>query len=298
MANSDNVVTTTSEAPQKVSAFKKWTQQHEQLWQMAKFFVFSMCSGATEGVTYIVFGSLLLIPLQSLAIGKVDFLFFHYDNGMFYDMIAYLVSTTVGNMVSFVLNRKKTFKSASNVTYSITATLIMIAFIIFYSTYFGPKLNVAIGELLPFFNESASMIAVRNFVGKTLMSFVTFVFVFLMDKFVILPESKEQKLANKARKEAIENGTLVVETKVVVNKPLAKKFLVAALVAMAVGAVGFVLGNLGFDKGTLNTVAPTLAVKLELIIGALIFGIGEILLFAFVAEKLGDEVIVKETEIK
>lgn len=292
----NKVINAQTDTPKKQSAFKRWTEKNAQLWQLIKFFVFSCCSGLTEGVTYIVMGSLLLIPLASKGIGDIHFLFFNYDNGMFYDMIAYLVSTTVGNMVSFVLNRKKTFKSANNVTFSVTATLIMIVFIIFYSTVLGPKLNVAIGELIPWFNTNDGTIAIRNFIGKTLMSFATFVFVFLMDKFVILRESKEQKAAAKARKAAIENGELVVETTTVVNKELAKKFLISAIVFLVVGAIGFAAGNIPYFTAHMTT--PTTAIMATLIAGAVIFGVGEILMFAFVAEKLGEEKEIEPEENK
>ena len=288
MAN-ETTNTAVKEKSGKSSAFKRWTEKNAQIWQFIKFFMFSICSGATEGITYMVMGSLLLIPLASVGFKWWIFNYTSIDTGFFSDFIAYLVSASVGNLVSFVLNRKKTFKSANNVTFSITATLIMIAFIICYSAYFGPKLNTAIGALIPWFNTTASTIALRDFIGKNIMCFITFMFVFLMDKFVILRESKEEKEAKKLKKELAEQGE-VKNTIKVVNKVLAKKFITAAVVFLVVGAVGLAAGNILFYTG--GKLATTLITVL-LIAGAIIFGVGEILVFAFVAEKLGDEV---ETE--
>ena len=273
----------------KQSAIKRWTDKNAQLWQVMKFFAFSMCSGATQGVTFFVLGALVLIPLHSKALPPIDFWVFHYDSGMLYDLVAYFVSVMAGNMISFALNRKKTFKSASNITYAITATLIMILFIIVYSTVLGPKLDVWLGELIPWFNTSATTVAIRDFAGQTIMSFFTMCFVFLMDKFVILPESKEAKAEKKARKAAAEANEALIATKKVVNEALAKKFLISALVLFVAGIILLVAGNVSYTGGD---TAPTTAVIAALISGSVIFGIGEIVFFFFVAEKLGDEVEV------
>ena len=276
---------------EKQSAFKRWTDKNAQLWQVLKFFVFSMCSGATQAVTFIVLGSLVLIPLHSNELPPIDFWVFHYKSGMLYDLVAYFVSVMAGNMISFALNRKKTFKSASNIVYSITATLVMILFIIVYSTVLGPLLDDKLGELIPWFNSTDSTIAVRNFVGSTILSFFTMCFVFLMDKFVILPETKEAKAEKKARKAAAEANEEVKKTVKVVNEPLARKFLIIAIVLFVIGIIGLIAGNVMYPGGG---VAPSAVVITLLIAGSVIFGIGEIVIFFFVAERLGDEVEVDE----
>lgn len=276
---------------EKQSAFKKWTDKNAQLWQVMKFFVFSMCSGATQGITFFVLGALVLIPLHSKALPPFDFWIFHYDSGMLYDLVAYFVSVMAGNMISFALNRKKTFKTASNITYSITATLIMILFIIIYSTILGPKLDVKLGELIPWFNTSAQTVAIRDFSGQTIMSFFTMCFVFLMDKFIILPETKEAKAQKKARKQAAEQNLEAKKTVKIVNEKLAKKYLISAIVLFVIGIILLIIGNVMYPGGG---VLPTPAVIITLITGSVIFGIAEIIIFFFVAEKLGDEVEEKD----
>lgn len=273
----------------KAGAFKRWTEKYAQLWQFLKFFMFSTCSGIAQSATYILLGSLLLIPLASKGLGAIRWWIFNYDSGMLYDLVAYFVSATVGNMISFVLNRKKTFKSAKNVTYSITATLVMIVFIICVCTYFGPKLNVALGNLFPALNNSAALIGLRNFIGQCLMSMASFVFVFFMDKFVILPESKAERAAKKARKQAArQNLADETETVKIVNEPLAKRFLISSLVFLVTGAIGLTAGNIIYYTQTMQV--PNAAVITLLTAGSILLGTGEILLSAFAAEKLGDTV--------
>ena len=278
---------------EKTGAFKRWTQRHAQIWQFIKFFLFSSCSGIAQSATYILLGSFLLIPLAAKSIGAIHWWIFHYDSGMLYDLVAYFASATVGNMISFVLNRKKTFKSAKNVTYSITATLIMIVFIICVCTYFGPKLNVALGDLFPALNGSEALIGVRNFIGQCLMSMLSFVFVFLMDKFVILPESKKAKAERKAKAaNASQGAASITKAGKIVNEPLAKGFQISALVVLITGAAGLAAGNILYYSKEARS--PDTAVIILLIAGSILLGVGEILFSAFVAEKMGDEI---ESEI-
>ena len=277
---------------EKTGAFKRWTQRHAQIWQFIKFFLFSSCSGIAQSATYILLGSFLLIPLAAKSIGAIHWWIFNYDSGMLYDLVAYFVSATVGNMISFVLNRKKTFKSAKNVTYSITATLIMIVFIICVCTYFGPKLNVALGGLFPALNGSEALIGVRNFIGQCLMSMLSFVFVFLMDKFVILPESKKAKTERKAKTDkTLESAVSVAKANKIINEPLAKRFRISALAILITGAAGLAAGNILYYSKEAQ--APDTAVIILLIVGSILLGVGEILFSAFIAEKMGDEI---ETE--
>lgn len=269
------------QAAENIGAFKRWTYRHARLWQFIKFFLFSSCSGIAQSATYILLSSFLLIPLASKSIGAIHWWIFNYEAGMLYDLVAYFVCATVGNMISFVLNRKKTFKSAKNVTYSITATLIMIVFIICVCTYFGPKLNVALGELFPALNGSEALIGVRNFIGQCIMSMLSFVFVFFMDKFVILPESKEKK-------QSATNDITPSEKPVkIVNEPLARGFLISSLVILIAGAAGLAAGNVIYDSQSVQT--PTAAVILLLIAGSILLGVGEILFSAFIAERMGEQ---------
>lgn len=282
----DELINTTDEIQEteKIGAFKRWAGRHARLWQFIKFFLFSSCSGIAQSATYILLSSFLLIPLASKSIGAIRWWIFNYEAGMLYDLVAYFVCATVGNMISFVLNRKKTFKSAKNVTYSITETLIMIAFIICVCTYFGPKLNVALGELFPALNGSEALIGVRNFIGQCIMSMLSFVFVFFMDKFVILPESKGKK----AQTQAATDDIIFLDKPIkMVNEALAKGFLISSLVILISGAAGLAVGNIVYYSRSVET--PDTAVIVSLIIGSILLGVGEILFSAFIAEKMGEQ---------
>lgn len=272
------------ETIKKKSGFKKFTEKYAQLWQLIKFTLASMVAGISEYATYMILGMLVLTPLAAQGF---HWWIFNYDAGSssgLCDMIAYLVSTTVGNMVSFVINRKKTFKSATNVTFSVTATLIMIAFIICCSTYLGPVFTTMVTGW--FKNATLGNPTLKEFIcktiGKTLICMFTFFFVFIMDKLVILREPHKTKEQKALEKKAAEEESML-PTKKVVNNALAKKFLIFAVILAVVSVAAIIIGRMS-------------TVTWLLISGSILVGIAYILIVAFAVEKIGDKVPIKPDE--
>ena len=259
----------------KQSAFKVWTEKHANLWQIIKFTLVS------RG------------PLMNIS---VDWFIFHYPGGaegtVLADgtiarggacvLVAYLVSTIVGNFVSFVVNRKTTFKSVANVKFSIIATMIMIVFIIFYSTVLGGLANSWVGTWKIFENADGNFLLtfLMQNIGKFMITIITFVFVFLMNKFVILREEKKTKEQKEAEKREAEERA-ARPSKVVVNKALSNKFLVATIVLIVLAVVGIAVGLIA-------------QINALLIVGSVLFGIGYIALIAFIVEVVGTKVPVEE----
>ena len=274
----------------KQSAFKVWTEKHADLWQIIKFTLVSMIAGTSEMVLYNVFLWILRGPLMNIS---VDWFIFHYPGGaegtVLADgtiarggacvLVAYLVSTIVGNFVSFVVNRKTTFKSVANVKFSIIATMIMIVFIIFYSTVLGGLANSWVGTWKIFENADGNFLLtfLMQNIGKFM---ITFVFVFLMNKFVILREEKKTKEQKEAEKREAEERA-ARPSKVVVNKALSNKFLVATIVLIVLAVAGIAVGLIA-------------QINALLIVGSVLFGIGYIALIAFIVEVVGTKVPIEE----
>ena len=276
----------------KQSAFKVWTKKHADLWQIIKFTLVSMIAGTSEMILYNVFLWILKAPLESIS---VNWFIFHYpagpegtilDNGTIARggacvLVAYLVSTIVGNFVSFVVNRKTTFKSVANVKFSIIATMVMIVFIIFYSTVLGGLANSWVGTWAIFQNtDNGFLIFLKQNIGKFLITMITFVFVFVMNKFVILREEKKTKEQKEAEKKAAEERA-AMPSKKVVNQALAKKFLIGMIVLLVCAVAGIAIGL----AASINAI---------LIIGSILFGVGYIFLIAFIIEAIGTKVPVDE----
>ena len=277
----------------KKSGFKVWTEKHADLWQIIKFTLVSMIAGTSEMVLYNVFLWVLRGPLMSIS---VDWFIFHYPAGaegtVLADgtiarggacvLVAYLVSTIVGNFVSFVVNRKTTFKSVANIKFSIIATMVMIVFIIFYSTVLGGLANSWVGTWKIFENADGNFLLtfLMQNIGKFLITMITFVFVFVMNKFVILREEKKTKEQKEAEKREAEERA-ARPSKKVINKALANKFLIAMIVLIVLAVAGIAIGL----AASINAV---------LILGSVLFGVGYIALIAFIVEAVGTKVPVEE----
>lgn len=171
---------------ENVSKFKKFTEEHQNVWQLIKFTLISMIAGATEMGSYLLLNSVFLKSLNSQ---PFHWWIFHYAGGLnaggLGTMIAFLVSTTLAQIISFVTNRKKTFNANNNVLYAAVTYTIMVVIIICLQTYTGPLIVSKIDSAL-------NMYEISSVLGKCIWMFLTFCIVFLMSKFVIMRRVEEK----------------------------------------------------------------------------------------------------------
>lgn len=171
---------------EEMTKFQKFTQEHAGLWQLIKFALISTIAAATEMVSYLLLNSVFLKSLNSQ---PFHWWIFHYEGGATGGqgtMIAFLVSTTLAQIVSFITNRKKTFNANNNVVFAAVTYTIMVLILICLQTYTGPmivsKINLAI-----------NMPELSSLLGKMIWMFLTFCIVFVMNKFVIMRHVTPQK---------------------------------------------------------------------------------------------------------
>ena len=170
--------------------FKKFIAEHQNIWQLIKFTLISSIAGIIEITSYLLLNSFILKDLNSR---PFHWWIFHYQGGSSGGqgtMIAFLVSTTLAQIVSFITNRKKTFNANNNLAFSIIAYTIMVITVIRLQTYTGPLLVTQISKIIN--NPDIS-----GLLGKFIWMFLTFIIVFVMSKFVIMrrvePKAKEKK---------------------------------------------------------------------------------------------------------
>lgn len=112
----------------KLADFDERTEQKgggkKTLWQFVKFSVMSSLAGITQ---YVVLNIMLLLPfIKALFDTPFTWFVFHYPvsaQGLGY-FIAYNVANTLAGLVSFIGNRKKTFKA--NNSFSITLLIYFV----------------------------------------------------------------------------------------------------------------------------------------------------------------------------
>ncbi len=125
--------------------FKAFTEKHAEVWKFVKF----SFTGASTSILdmavfsllfYVVFKSMNQTPVTNSPI--LAFLGIKYKGYMY----AYFTSTTIGYIASYIMNRKLTFKSNSNLLLSTTLFAIMVVVTIAFSTWFGAYLGTVIKD--------------------------------------------------------------------------------------------------------------------------------------------------------
>ena len=169
-----------------VTKVKEWLLAHKDILQIVKFIGISLIAFAAE---YAIFYALQFGLYD--ACGQEDFkwFLFEYKGGKdaafgLAGFIAFLVSKCVAEIISFIINRKKNFEADNNLVFSIVMYVITVVALIIFSTWLGGALSNVLGESLKEFGTT---------IGKLLGSFISFIVMFLMDKFVIMTKKGEKK---------------------------------------------------------------------------------------------------------
>lgn len=93
--------------------------------------------------------------------------------------ISFLIGNVVAKLISYLLNRKKTFKATNNLAISITLYVIMCVSLIIIETLIG-------APLADLFNKVISNAELCRTLSTITYSFADFIIVFLLEKFVIM----------------------------------------------------------------------------------------------------------------
>lgn len=113
--------------------------KHAELWKFVKFLIAGGGSSAIELVVHMlllnsVFAAMTAAPITNNVLNMIGIT----SKGYLY---TYLISTTVGYAIAFVLNRKLTFKADANPFISIVLYVIMVIFTIFANGWIGSAMT-------------------------------------------------------------------------------------------------------------------------------------------------------------
>lgn len=163
-----------------VMKFQKFMSAHANIWQIVKFTLISLIAFLAE------FASMYALQYGLLDVwGDVEFkwFLFHYAPGKeaaygLAGFVAFLGSKCIAEIISFAVNRKKTFNANNNVALSAVMYVITVIAIIILSTWLGGALGTVLGPV--------AGADIGNTISKLLGSLLSWVIMFLMDKFVIM----------------------------------------------------------------------------------------------------------------
>ena len=185
---------------------KAFMTRHGNIWQIVKFTLISLIAFLAE------FASMYALQYGLADVCGQDFhwFVFNYDasQGGQATFIAMLGSKCIAEIISFTINRKKTFNANNNVVFSAIMYVITVVALIIFSTWLAGPIGNAMGAHN--IDEGLS-----STVSKMVGSIISFVVIFLMDKFVIMrnvDKGDKEAAADSAEGEAMAAEALAADT--------------------------------------------------------------------------------------
>ena len=215
-AKTDEAGEEATDKPKKkgIKAMIAYIQAHEDLRQMVLFFLFSLICGASQFVTNMVFKyALEAVPELGTDYPFHWFVFNHPSTG---DFIGFLLGAIIGQVMTFVLNRKKTFKATNNVVIAAIAYAITAILIIILQTYLGGVVSTACTDAYKAANAGADPTGFISFLititGMLAGGITALILCFLANKFFIMRNWNTKKSKKAKEGEAVEGETVEGET--------------------------------------------------------------------------------------
>ena len=119
----------------KNSAFKRWTEKHAEIWKFIKFMIAGGGSSVIELIVHMVLLNTVFEAMTAQEITNPTLNMIGINSQGY--LYTYLISTTVGYAIAFILNRKVTFKADANPALSMALYFIMVVFTIFANGWIG-----------------------------------------------------------------------------------------------------------------------------------------------------------------
>lgn len=215
-AKTDEAGEEATDKPKKkgIKAMIAYIQAHEDLRQMVLFFLFSIICGASQFVTNMVFKyALEAVPELGTDYPFHWFVFNHPSTG---DFIGFLLGAIIGQVMTFILNRKKTFKATNNVVIAAIAYAITAILIIILQTYLGGVVATACTDAYKAANAGADPTGFISFLititGMLAGGITALVLCFLANKFFIMRNWNTKKSKKAKEGEAVEGEAVEGET--------------------------------------------------------------------------------------
>lgn len=173
--------------PPKLRKAVEYINSHEDVRQMVFFFMFSILCGLSQMiVTYALSAGL---KLASTLAGNFDWFVFKFDTTA--EFIGFLVGSVVGQVLTFVLNRKKTFNRPDYLVLRAIMYTVMAIIIIIMQTYLGGVVTSACYGAKP--DADGFLELVFNLTGQAVAGIAALIVNFLGNKFFVMRDWGKKK---------------------------------------------------------------------------------------------------------
>jgi len=165
---------------------ERFERKRPELWKFVKWNIMGALStvvevGAYALMRYVLFKNFLTAPIRMPPLLQRVFELVKLDQGKGY-LYAFLISITLGYIAAYILNRKLSFKSNSNVVLSSLLYTLNVVVVILVGSWVGTKFSVFLAQrdLLQW-----------DFLAKIVQMLVPAIWAYPLNRFVIFPKKKE-----------------------------------------------------------------------------------------------------------
>lgn len=171
---------------------------NEDVRQMVVFTLFSFICGGSQLIITLVLPALLKLAPETSVLNQK---FYGFDLGALKDVFGYpttsdfigfLIGSIVGQVLTFVLNRKKTFNCTNNVLVSGIMYVILAVTIIFVQTLLGSAIMTACMGAKPV-AQTEFLYQIYNLTGQAVGGITALVMSFVGNKFLVMRNWGEKK---------------------------------------------------------------------------------------------------------
>ena len=173
--------------PPKLRKAVEYINSHEDVRQMVFFFMFSILCGLSQMiVTYALSAGL---KLASTLAGNFEWFVFKFDTTA--EFIGFLIGSVVGQVLTFVLNRKKTFNRPDYLALRAIMYAVMAMIIIIMQTYLGGVVTSACYGAKP--DADGFLELLFNLTGQAVAGIAALIVNFLGNKFFVMRDWGKKK---------------------------------------------------------------------------------------------------------
>jgi len=188
----EKVQTNKKKLPKWLDKIITYLKEHEDIRQMVFFTLFSFICGGTQGLIT------LFLPMILRAINPAEmstsfsWFIFDYTNKGLGEFIGFLVGSFIGQILTFVLNRKKTFNISDHIPFRAICYTIMAILIILMQTALGGAVTTACGDAVTGTDLASNdlLSAVFNLTGQAVAGIAALIVNFLGNKFFVMRKFK------------------------------------------------------------------------------------------------------------
>lgn len=188
-------------------------KSNEDVRQMVVFTLFSFICGGSQLIITLVLPALLKLAPETSVLNQK---FYGFDLGALRDVFGYpttsdfigfLIGSIVGQVLTFVLNRKKTFNCTNNVIISGIMYVILAVTIIFVQTLLGSAIMTACMGAKPV-AQTEFLYQIYNLTGQAVGGITALVMSFVGNKFLVMRNWAKRKTRN--RKKTLATPTIAL----------------------------------------------------------------------------------------